>query len=152
MTTLTRWEPWREMATLRNTLDRFFAEPFEPTLTWPWRPDEFNMIVDVAEDEGAYIVKAELPGVKPEDVEVTLNNHILTIKGEVKEEKATKEADYHLRERRFGSFMRSLTMPAEIKTEAIEAKNEHGVLTIRLPKAEEVKPKKITVKTNGKNS
>lgn len=152
MTTLTRWEPWREMAALRKTLDRFFAEPFEPAITWPWRSDEFTMMVDVAEDEGAYIVKAEMPGVKPEDVEVTLNNNVLTIKGEAKEETETKEADYHLRERRFGSFMRSLTMPANIKAEAIEAKNEHGVLTIRLPKAEEVKPKKITVKTNGKSN
>jgi len=139
------------MAALRKTLDRFFTEPFEPAIPWPWRSDEFTMMVDVAEEDGAYIVKAEMPGVKPEDVEVTLNNNVLTIKGEAKEESETKEVDYHLRERRYGSFMRSLTMPANIKAEAIEAKNEHGVLTVRLPKAEEVKPKKITVKTNGKS-
>jgi HSP20 family protein len=139
------------MAALRKTLDRFFTEPFEPAIAWPWRSDEFTMMVDVAEEDGAYIVKAEMPGVKPEDVEVTLNNNVLTIKGEAKEETETKEVDYHLRERRYGSFMRSLTMPANIKAEAIEAKNENGVLTVRLPKAEEVKPKKITVKTNGKS-
>jgi len=151
MTTLTRWEPWREMAALRKTLDRCFEEPFEPLTTWPWRTEAFNMMVDVVEEEGAYIVKAEMPGVKPEDVEVTLNNNVLTIKGEVNEEKESKEANYHLRERRYGTYMRSLTMPVDIKTEAIEAKNEHGMLIVRLPKAEAVKPKKITVMTNGKS-
>ena len=151
MTTLTRWEPWREMTALRRAFDRFFEEPFEPRFFMPWRLEEFEPTVDVAEDENAYIVKASMPGVKPEDVEVTLQNNVLTIKGESKEDKEIKEENYHLRERRYGSFMRSLTMPTNVKADLIEAKHEHGVLTVRLPKTEEDKPKKIAVKTTATN-
>jgi HSP20 family protein len=154
MTTLTRWEPWRELAAMRRTFDRFFDEPFEPRFFAPWRMDEFELMVDVAEDENAYIVKASLPGVKPEDVEVTLQNNVLTLKGEAKTDKEIKEERYHRRERSYGSFMRSLTLPANVKAEQIEAKHEDGVLVVRLPKLEEDKPKKIAVKTtingNGK--
>jgi HSP20 family protein len=151
MTTLTRWEPWREMTTLRRAFDRFFDEPFEPRFMMPWRLDEFEPAVDVVEDENAYIVKAAMPGVKPEDVEVTLQNNVLTLKGAAKADKEINEEHYHLRERRYGSFMRSLTLPASVKAEQIEAKHEDGVLTVRLPKTEEDKPKKIAVKamTNG---
>ena len=154
MTTLTRWEPWREMATLRCAFERFFDEPFEARLLLPWRLDEFELAVDVAEDDNAYIVKATMPGVKPEDVEVTLQNNVLTLKGEAKADKEINEERYHLRERRYGAFMRSLTLPATVKADMIEAKHEDGVLTVRLPKTEEDKPKKIAVKTmtngNGK--
>jgi HSP20 family protein len=154
MTMLTRWEPERELATLRRAFDRFFAEPFEPRFLPPWRLDQFEVMMDVAEDETAYIVKATMPGVKPEEVEVTLHNNVLTLKGEAKADEEIKEANYHLRERRYGSFMRSLTLPTAVKAEQIEAKHEEGVLTVRLPKMEEDKPKKIAVKTmtngNGK--
>jgi HSP20 family protein len=151
MTTLTRWEPWREMTTLRRAFERFFDEPFEPRFLLPWRLDEFEPAVDVVEDENAYIMKASLPGVKPENVEVTLQNNVLTLKGEAKEDKEIKEENYHLRERRYGSFMRSLTLPASVKADLIEARHEDGVLIVRLPKTEEDKPKKIAVKvmTNG---
>jgi HSP20 family protein len=154
MTTLTRWEPWRELATLRREFDRFFDEPFGARFAMPWRPSEFEMMVDLAEDETAYIVKATVPGVKPEDVEVTMQNNVLTIKGEAKADKEIKEENYFMRERRYGSFMRSLVLPTNVKAEMIEAKHEDGVLTIRLPKSEEDKPKKIAVKAttsgNGK--
>jgi HSP20 family protein len=153
MTTLTRWEPWREMVTLRRGLERLFDEPFAPRSWMPWRLDEFEMAVDIAEDENAYIVKASMPGVKPEDVEVTLQNNMLTIKGEAKEDKEFKEENYHVRERRYGSFMRSLSLPAIVKADKIEAKHEDGVLVVRLPKSEVDKPKKIAVKAvtaNGK--
>jgi HSP20 family protein len=153
MTTLTRWEPWREMNTLRRGLERFFDEPFAPRLWMPWHLEAFEMAVDVAEDENSYIVKASMPGVKPEDVEVTLQNNMLTIKGEAKEDKEIKEEDYHVRERRYGGFMRSLSLPATVKADKIEARHEDGVLVVRLPKSEADKPKKIAVKpatTNGK--
>jgi HSP20 family protein len=151
MTTLTRREPWREMVTLRRGLERLFDEPFAPRSWLPWRLDEFETAVDIAEDENGYIVKASMPGVKPEDVEVTLQNNMLTIKGEAKEDKEIKEADYHVRERRYGSFMRSLSLPATVKAEKIEAKHEDGVLVVRLPKSEADKPKKIAVKTTPAN-
>jgi HSP20 family protein len=154
MTTLTRWEPWREMTSMRRALERFFDEPFEPRFPMPWRLDEFELMMDVAEDENAYIIKASLPGVKPEDVEVTLQNNVLTLKGEAKADKEIKEERYHLRERSYGSFMRSLALPANVKADQIEAKHEDGVLIVRLPKMEEDKPKKIavkaTIKGNGK--
>lgn len=154
MTMLTRWEPERELATMRRMFDRFFGEPFEPRFMMPGRLNEFELMMDLAEDENAYIVKAAIPGVKPEEVEVTLQNNVLTLKGEAKEDKEIKEANYYLRERRYGNFMRSVTLPTAVKAEQIEAKHEDGVLTVRLPKSEEDKPKKITVKTttngNGK--
>jgi len=155
MTTLTRWEPWREMLSLRQAMNRFWDEPFESRLTMPWRTDEFALDVDVTEDETAYTVKASLPGVKPEDVEVTMQNNVLTIKGKTTSEETREEAQYHLRERRYGSFLRSLTMPTTVTAEQIEANQEHGVLTVRLPKSEGDKPKQIAVKSvpngNGKS-
>lgn len=147
MTTLTRWEPFRELATMRNVMERFFDEPFfEPMPLWP-RLAEFRPAMDVAEEDGAYIVKASLPGVKPEEVEVTLTDNTLTIKGEVKADEEVKGEHYHLRERRYGSFLRTMTLPMPVNTEKVEAVHENGVLTLRLPKSEVVKPKKIAVKT-----
>lgn len=151
MTTLTRWNPLAEMATMRNAMERFFDEPFvepffEPLRLWTRPLDEFRPAMDVAEENGAYIVKTSLPGVKPEDVEITLSDNRLTIKGEAKEDKEIKKEDYQMRERRYGSFMRTMTLPTTIKDDKVEATYENGVLTLRLPKAEEVKPKKIAVK------
>jgi HSP20 family protein len=146
MTTLTRWEPFREMANLSRVMDRFFDEPFGemPTL---WRRGDGNTLaLDVAEQDDQYIVKASIPGIKPEEVEITLTNNVLTIKGETKEENENKQENYHLRERHFGSFVRSIALPNSVDADKIEAVNEHGVLTLTLPKAETVKPKRIEVK------
>ena len=148
MTTLTRWEPFRELATMRNTMERFFDEPlFEPTHLWSRSLDVFKPAIDIAEEDGAYIVKASIPGIKPEDVEITLAENTLTIKGEAKEDKEIKEENYHLRERRYGSFVRTMTLPMTVDPDKVEATDENGVLTLRLPKSEEIKPKKIAVKT-----
>jgi HSP20 family protein len=114
---------------------------------WPRPLAEFRPALDVAEEEGAYIVKASLPGVKPEEVEITVADNRLTLKGEVKADKEVKEENYHLRERHYGSFMRAMTLPTGVDTEKMEAVHENGVLTLRLPKSETVKPKKIAVKT-----
>jgi HSP20 family protein len=105
-----------------------------------------SLALDVAEKDDAFIVKASVPGVPAEDVEVTLTDNVLTIKGEMKADKEINEENYHLRERRFGSFMRSVTLPTAVDADKIEAVNENGVLTLTLPKAEAVKPKKIEVK------
>jgi HSP20 family protein len=93
------------------------------------------------------VVKASVPGINPDDLEITFNNNTLTIRGEIKEEKEVEEAHYHLRERRYGSFARSLTLPAGIEANKIEANYEAGVLKLHLPKAEEIKPKKIAIHT-----
>jgi HSP20 family protein len=150
---LTRWEPRSDALAMRQAIERMFEEPFGFRFPPMWRLDQFEPVVDMTEDENAYTVKASIPGVKPEDVEVTLQHNILTFKGEMKEEKESTEENYHLRERRYGAFMRNVTLPTEVMAEAIEAKHEDGVLTVRLPKSEISKPKKIAVevaKSNGK--
>jgi HSP20 family protein len=101
--------------------------------------------LDVAETEEEYLVKASVPGINPDDLDITFTDKILTIKGEYKEEEEKEDVHYHLRERRFGSFSRRLRLPNTIKSDAIEAKYEDGVLVLHLPKTEEVKPKRITV-------
>lgn len=150
MTTLTRWEPFREMTTLSRAMDRMFDRFMDeaygemPTL-WE-RGNGYSLAVDVAEKENEYVVKASVPGINPEEIEITLNDNVLTIKGETKEEKEHEAGNYHLRERRFGSFMRRIALPSNIDADKIEATNEHGVLTLTLPKAEAAKPKRIEVK------
>lgn len=146
MTALTRWDPYRELATMRNMMDRMMDEEvFGLPRLWE-RRSEFNLALDIAEKDDAYVVKASVPGVAPEDVEITLTDNVLTIKGEMKEDKEIKEDAYHMRERRFGQFVRSVTLPMPVDADKIEAVNENGVLTLTLPKAEMAKPKKIEVK------
>ena len=147
MTALTRWDPIREMSTMRNTLDRFFNERlFDMPLMWERNPESMSLALDVAEEADKYIVKASVPGVKPEEVEITVTDNVLTIKGETKEDTEIKEENYHLRERRYGSFMRSVTLPAPVNADKIEAVHENGVITLTLPKSETVKPKKIELR------
>jgi HSP20 family protein len=143
---LTRWDPFREMLSIRNTMDRMF----DSALTGSpdrWQPMAWDLALDVAESKDEFVVKASVPGINPDDLEITFNNNTLTIRGEIKEEKAVEEAQYHLRERRYGSFARSLTLPAGIEANKIVANYEAGVLKLHLPKAEEIKPKKIAIHT-----
>jgi HSP20 family protein len=147
MSNLTRWDPFREMWSVRNLMDRMMDRWLEPSwsMTTDWQPASWDLALDVAETEDNFVVKASLPGMNPDDLEITYNNNLLTIKGEIKEEKDVDEQRYHLRERRYGSFSRSLTLPATVKADAIEASYEAGVLTLHLPKVEEAKPKRIPV-------
>ncbi len=147
MTNLTRWEPLREMQTMRDMMDRFFEEPFiGGPRQWTQTDHNYPLALDVAEDENHYIVRASVPGVAPDEVDVTLTDNVLTIKGETKSEENIDETNYHLRERRYGSFMRSITLPAAVDADQVEATHENGVLTLRLPKTEAVKPKRIAIK------
>lgn len=147
MTTITRWDPFRELSTLRSELDRFFDEPvFNAPRLWPGNGDEATLALDISENEDEFTVTASVPGVAPEEIEITLSDNVLTIKGETKTEKEVEETRYHLRERRWGSFYRSITLPLAVEADKVEAVNENGVLTLHLPKAEAIKPKKISVK------
>lgn len=147
-TTLSRWEPIRELTDMRRMMDRMFDDSFLKAMEWPRSNNgAYGLALDVAEQEDAYVVKASVPGVNPEEVEVTLSDNVLTIKGESKADQEIKEENYHLRERRYGSFMRSVTLPVPVEADKVEATHENGVLTLRLPKAEAVKPKKIAVKS-----
>lgn len=153
MTTLTRWDPIRELSDMRRTMDRimdrFFDEPLSGNLAaFPQRNgNAWSLPIDVAEDADAYTIKASVPGINPEQIEITLNDNVLTIKGETSSESESKETNWHVRERRYGSFSRSVTLPTSVNADAVEATNENGVLTLRLPKTEAAKPKRIAIKS-----
>ncbi|HRQ39441.1 MAG TPA: Hsp20/alpha crystallin family protein [Chloroflexota bacterium] len=114
-----------------------------PALRWG---NEWSVALDVAENEEGYLVKANLPGVTVDDVELTLEDNVLTIKGEVKADESVEETQYHVRERRTGSFSRSVRFPVLVNSTAVTANFENGVLSLHVPKAEEVKPKRIEIK------
>jgi HSP20 family protein len=140
---LTRWDPFQEMLNLRRTVDRLFdnANPDHD-----WQPSTWGLALDVVENKDDFIVKASVPGINPDDLDISYADDTLTIKGEIKSDNDVKENQYHLRERRYGSFARSITLPTKIKGDAIEASYQNGVINLRLPKAEEVKPKRIAIK------
>jgi HSP20 family protein len=143
---LVRWEPLRELVTLREAMDRLFSESFvRPGAAFP----SFGMegpAVDMYQTKEEIVVKAAIPGVKPEDIDISVTGDILTIKGELKEEEKIEEANYLCQERRYGEFRREFSLPTQVSADKAKAEFEHGVLTLRLPKAEEVKPKSVKVK------
>lgn len=143
-----RRDPFHEMMSLRNAMDRLFENAFVgPAIGWE-RPFGGDPALDVIENEDEFVVKASIPGMDPDDLEITFSDRLLTIKGEVKEEEERQGEQYHIRERRFGAFSRSVSLPTAINADAIEANYESGVLQLRLPKAEEVKPKRISIKAS----
>jgi HSP20 family protein len=140
MTKIVRWN----RVDPTNLFDEFERVLNRPALRWN---NEWSVALDVAENEEGYIVKASLPGVTADDVELTLEDNVLTIKGEIKADETIEDAQYHVRERRFGSFSRSIRFPVQVNSTAVTASFENGVLRLHVPKAEEVKPKRIEIKT-----
>jgi HSP20 family protein len=140
---LTRFDPFREMLNIRRVMDRMFDRVLD--IDTSWQPVSWDLALDVAETPDEFLVKASVPGINPDDLEITYTDNVLTIKGETKAEKDIKEEQYHLRERRYGSFSRSIALPSKVKAESIEANYDAGVLTLKLPKAEETKPKRISI-------
>jgi len=149
MARLVRWDPFREFRTMRELTDRMLDRYFEEPLG-DWQTSSWGLALDVAEDEDEFVVKASVPGIKPEDLDITVTKNTLTIKGEVRQEEEKEEERYHLRERRYGRFARSITLPTSVNADEIEADYEKGVLTLHLPKTEEMKPKRIEVKSSEK--
>jgi HSP20 family protein len=132
------------MMSLRQMMDRVFDESFTRQLG---HSEDWNMpSIDMYQTEKELVVKAVLPGMKAEDIQISVTGDVLTLRGEAKQEQEVKEATYHLRERRFGSFSRSLPLPAAVITDQAHAEFENGILTLILPKAEETRPKTINVK------
>lgn len=143
MSNLIRWDPFGD-----RSLDRLFDESFvRPGWGWIAPAGAANLAIDMYETKDNVVVKAALPGIKPEQVEVTITGDVLTIRGESKEENQVKEENYVRKERRFGSFSRCVTLPGGLKADKADAAFENGVLTLKIPKAEELKPKTIKVKT-----
>jgi HSP20 family protein len=150
---LVRWNPARELATwpsdlfgIQREMNRMFDGFFRGTNDEDYAISSWTPAVDIAEHDDEYLVKVELPGVNKDEVKLTLENNILTIRGEKKQEKETKKENYHRVERSYGSFQRSFTLPAAVKADKIDASYKDGILTVSLPKAEEAKPKQIEVK------
>ena len=144
MSNLTRWKPVREMMTLREAMDRLFDDAFT-------RPLSLSGVssmpaIDMYQTGDDVVVKASLPGLKAEDVDITVTGETLTLRGEYKQENEQKETSYHIREVRTGSFERSILLPTDVKADKAKADFENGILTITMPIAEEVKPKSISIK------
>lgn len=144
MSNLIRFEPMREMITLREAMDRLFNDAFTPSVgaTGGWQVPA----VDLYQTDDEVVVKASLPGMKSDDVQISITGDMLSLKGEFKQEDDKKERAYHLREQRYGAFERAFALPTAVVSDKAKAEFENGILTITLPKAEEVKPKIITVK------
>jgi HSP20 family protein len=143
MSNLIHWEPEREMMTLREAMNHLFDEAFTP----------MNMMrgvgvpsVDLYQTDDDIVVRASLPGMKADDVQISITGDLLTIKGEFKEKQDKKEKSYHLREHRYGLFERTLSLPSLVESDKARADFEDGILTITLPKSEATKPKTISVK------
>ena len=150
---LVRWNPARELATwpsdlfgIQREMNKMFDGVFRGAGDEDYSFSSWTPAVDIVEHDDEYLVKVELPGVNKEEVKLTLENNILTIRGEKKQEKETKKENYHRVERSYGSFQRSFTLPAAVKSDKIDASYKDGILTVSLPKAEEAKPKQIEVK------
>ncbi len=140
------WRPFTELSSLRREMDRlwenFFGErPFARIWEREWAPS-----LDMSETKDNYVVKAEVPGIDAKDIDISLTGDVLTIKGEKKQEKEEKEEDYHLIERGYGSFSRSVRLPVEVESSKIKASYKNGILSITLPKSEKVKAKEVKIK------
>lgn len=145
MTSITRWNPLREMMNLRSEIDRLFDQSM--FLDWPVdRRLVGELAIDLSETADNYHVQASIPGIDPKDLEITVTDNVLTIKGEFQEEKEEEGKQWHLRERRTGNFSRSVRFPVAVQGNDIVAEYENGVLNLTVPKAEEVKPKRIAIK------
>lgn len=147
MNNLIRWDPFDRL-TLRNAMDRLFDDSFvRHGFGWIAPMGAADLAIDMYETKDDVVVKAALPGIKPEQVQVTITGDTLSIRGETSEENEVKEENYIRKERRFGSFCRSVILPSGIQADKAEATFEDGVLTLKIPKAEETKPKVIKVKS-----
>ena len=146
MTNLIRWDPFGD---LRTTMDRLFEEGFSrPWRLLPNEGSEMTIPLEVAESENEVEVKAALPGVKPDEVDISVQNDVLSIRAEHRDETEEKKKDYYRRELRYGSFHRSVALPVSVDTEKAKATFKDGILHLTLPKAETVKPKQIKVSSN----
>ncbi|MEI6775451.1 MAG: Hsp20/alpha crystallin family protein [Chloroflexales bacterium] len=145
MATITRWDPFQDAISLRDAVSLLFEESLVPGIPMAQSGRDFVPALNLSETPDSYLVEVTVPGMKAEDVKLTFENGVLTIAGEVKQDDEKKERNYHRMERRYGRFSRTITFPTIVKGDAIEAKLEHGILHLIVPKAEEVKPRQIVI-------
>ncbi len=141
-----RWDPFRDLVTLRERMNRLFEDAFtsrgeeKDLVASSWSPS-----VDIYETENEIVLTAEVPGVDEKNIEIKLEDNTLSLKGDRNFEKETKEENYHRIERAYGSFYRSFTLPRNIDQDNIKAESENGILRITMPKKPELKPKKVKI-------
>ena len=140
---ITKWDPFRDLLGLQNEMTRLFGRAYGEDVEGArsWAPP-----IDIYETQDAYRVVAELPGFNPDEVDVTVNDGTLTIKGERKFYNEVTEESFHRVERRFGAFQRLVSLPAQVQADKVEASFDKGVLTVSIPKAEQAKPRRIEIK------
>lgn len=144
--TMMRWDPLGEMTSLQQAVNQLLQDSVVVPRAGT-RGGVFEVALDVAEEENGYRVEASLPGMKPEDVQINLQNNVLTISGELQARREGEQGRYHLAERRTGRFSRSIALPVAVDADGADAVFEHGVLTLTLPKAEQARRKQITVRS-----
>jgi HSP20 family protein len=147
VTNLSRWDPFQDLLAIQDEMNQVFGRALGrsdrasgESAVRTWAP-----ALDIAERPDAYVVTVEVPGIKPEELEITLEGGVLTISGERRFKTETKDQQYHRVERRYGAFRRSITLPARVSADAIDASFADGVLQVVVPKAEEAKPRRIEV-------
>jgi len=146
MPALVRFDPFRDLTTLREEMNRLFTRTLGEGSGGgsTWTP-----AVDIFDRADAIVLRAELPGLSAEDIDIEVDDSVLTLRGERRFEDTVEEGRYYRLERAYGHFQRSVTLPQGVKADEISATFDQGVLTVRVPKADEVKPRKITVAANG---
>lgn len=146
MANMRRWDPFGEMLSLRDAMNQLFEESYVSSARGG-SSNTLAMPLDVSETQDGYLIEAVLPGLKPEDLDITIQDNVLTIRGETRKEQqqGDKQTNYHLVERRYGRFSRSVSLPTPVQADHVNASLEHGILRLEIPKAEQVKPRKISV-------
>jgi len=145
---IVRWEPFSELMSLRDAMDRLFEESFVRPRGALSPMGLSELALDVYETENDVVINAAIPGIKPEDIDIAITGDTVSIKGELKQETKVEKANYYRQERRYGAFSRAVSLPVPISADKAEATFKDGVLTLTIPKAEEAKPKTIKIKTN----
>jgi HSP20 family protein len=144
---LVRWDPFRELSALQGEVNRLFSRLGDGETS---ERRSFTPVVDVVETDNAIKLKAELAGMRPEDIKMDVQDNVLTISGERRFEEEVKEDKYYRIERRYGAFSRSIALPPDVDASKIEANYDNGVLDVTVPKTEQAKPKKIEIAVGGK--
>jgi HSP20 family protein len=143
---IVRWRPFRDMVSIQDEMNKLFDDFLgRPLMRTEWSEGVWNPSVDISETKDNVLIKAEMPGLNKEDVKISMQDNMLTLTGEKKQEKEEKETNYHRVERSYGAFSRSFSLPTSVKNDKIRATYKDGILSITLPKTEEVKPKEIPI-------
>ena len=145
--TMTAWSPFRELEGIRNEMSRMFGWPVRRGESESLFESRWSPAVDIIQEGDRYLVKADLPGMKKDEIEITLNGDTLTISGEKKNAKETKDDSYYRSERYYGKFSRSLVLPSTVDANKIEAAYKDGVLSVTLPRSEEARPRQIKIQS-----